>query len=51
MTVISLEVDESSLSYGETITKNMMIPKYRNIKNMYAGCKKVIIFVDYFSKF
>lgn len=43
MTVISLVVDESNLSYGETITKNMMISKHRNIKKMYIGRKKCII--------
>ena len=32
MTVISLVVYESNLSYGETITKNMMHSKLINIK-------------------
>ena len=50
MTVIFLVVDESNLSYGETITKNMMHPKYKNVKKMYIGYKKCIIFVSYFSK-
>lgn len=43
MTVISLVVDESNLSYGETITKNMMISKHRNIKKNVHREKKCII--------
>lgn len=50
MTVISLVVYESNLSYGETITKNMMHSKLINIKKVFTGYKKCIIFVDYFSQ-
>lgn len=44
MPVISLVVNESNLSYSATITKNMMHPKHINIKKMFSGYKKRIIF-------